>query len=183
MNSKQIVSLIGSAVVFIGCCLPVLNSPDGISVSYMFGSGYVFFGLLLVALVALGVVAAFRDNVNLLIMSIIFASLIFGFTWILMSGLLDGSKGGTGISTASIGLRSGGIAIVSGLAIMFGSAAVAGEKRAVKTHTRKRTKHKLHSDNIHRQNVRRNPRSSSIFKSRSKNRRGGGDSNRRSTSK
>ena len=182
MNSKQIVSLIGSAVVFIGCCLPVLNSPDGISVSYMFGSGYVFFGLLLVALVALGVVAAFRDNVNLLIMSIIFAGLIFVFTWVLMSGLLDGTKGLAGISAASISLRSGGIAIVCGLAIMLGAAAMTGEKRTVKPRSRKRRKHKLQHDNIHRENVRRNPKNSSIFKSRSGNRRSGGGKSKRSTS-
>jgi len=168
MNSKQIISLIGAALILVGCCLPVVNAPNGVNVIYMFSSSHMLSGCALVFMILLGIGAVFRDNVNLLLASVIFSGLIFGFTWLHMLGLLEGTKGLVGLSKTSIGLRSGGIAIAAGLIVMLSSSLMISEERAVQPRQRVRRKHKLKRDNIHRKNVRHSRHSSSIFNSGSR---------------
>jgi len=176
MNSKQI-SLIGAALILVGCCLPVVNAPNSVNVIYMFSPSHLLSGFALVFMVLLGIGAVYRDNVNLLLASVTLSGLIFGFTWLHMLGLLEGTKGLTGLSNTSTGLRSGGIAIAAGLVVMLGSSLMISEERAVQPRQRVRRKHKLKRDNIHRKNVRHSRHSSSIFNSGSRR---SGSSRRRS---
>ena len=168
MNSKHIVSLFGAAIVLIGCCFPVVNSPNGVSVAYMFSSGNTFAGVLLVASVLLGIAGIFRNSINALLAAVIFATLIFGFTWLHMLGLLNGTKDVIGLTETYIGIRAGGILIFAGLAIMASATFMITEDQVVsegKPSKSKRRKHRLSRDNIHRKNVRHSRHSSSIFNS------------------
>ena len=58
MNGKQIVSLIGSAILLIGCCMPIANHLQDATVGYMFSQGVVPGGIILVALGVLGIYGA-----------------------------------------------------------------------------------------------------------------------------
>jgi len=167
MDSKHIICLFGAAIILIGCCLPVVNSPNGVSVSYMFSSGHTFAGVLLVASTFLGIAGILRNSINVLLASVVFGFLVFGFSWLHMLGMLDGTKSAAGLTDAAIGIRAGGIAIFAGLVIMTSTAFMISEAVVTegKPRTRKRRKHRLSRDNIHRKNVRHARHSSSIFNS------------------
>ena len=88
MNSKQIIGLIGSIIVLIGIFLPIISTPSGAITTYMFSPDNVVAGLLLVALVLLGMVGAYYYHDVMLLTAAGLGTVVFCATFIHMLDVL-----------------------------------------------------------------------------------------------
>ena len=197
MDSKQIVGLIGSIVVLIGCCMPIANNFIDSYVGYAFSPGAVPAGVALVAIGALGIYGSYLRSSVLLVVAATLGSLAFIFTLMIASGLLGEVEDFAELSINSISFRSGAAIIPAGLLIMLGSSLmVSGTavKPGTKKHRSRTTrKSNLREDNIHRSELTRacdfkhrsahRTSSTSIFKSGSDKRHRSGSRKRNSASR
>ena len=154
MNGKQIVSLIGSAILLIGCCMPIANHLQDATVGYMFSQGVVPGGIILVALGVLGIYGAYIGSSILLVAAASLGAVTFVLTLLTVSGALAEAEDLASLSEHSINLRSGAGIIPVGLLIMFGSSLMVSatpvKHRVKKRRSSRTSKSNLDQNNIHR---------------------------------
>ncbi len=183
MNIKQIVSLAGSVIVLIGCCMPIANNLIDANVGYMFSSGAFLGGVILIAMGALGIYGAYRESSIMVLVAATIGALIFTYTLLTVSGVLGEVEDFAELSITAVSFRFGAVIITVGLLIMLGSTlmvpATSARTTAKKHRSRTTRKSNLKEDNIHRSDLTRarnlkrsssrRTSSSSIFKSASGN--------------
>ena len=123
MNSNQIIGLIGSTIVIVGCFLPIANVPILGGINYMFPpGGEIGDGVFVAGLAILGMLGAVRGGSLLTLVSSVLGALIFGYTISnLMEIYADAEETGglAGLMMSTVGLGSGAAAIAVGLVLMF----------------------------------------------------------------
>jgi hypothetical protein len=128
LNARQIVGLIGSIIVIVGCFLPIAHVPIYGGINYMFPpGGSVGDGMFVAGLAVLGLLGAVRGSSLLLLLSSVLAALVFGYTLSNLFGVLGESREAEGIAGAmfsAAGVGSGAAAISVGLLLMFVASAL-----------------------------------------------------------
>lgn len=123
MSAKQIIGLIGSIIVIVGCFLPIATVPIFGGINYIFPpGGEIGDGAIVAGLAFLGMLGAVRGGSLLTLLSSVLGAFIFGFT---ISNFMDiyssaeDTGGLAGLMMSTIGLGPGAAAIAVGLALMF----------------------------------------------------------------
>jgi len=154
MNSKQIVSLVGSVILLIGCFMPIANNFIDSNVGYMFSPDAFAGGVALVVMAALGIYGAFRENTVFLLVGTCLGALVFVATLLTVSGVLGETEDFAELSLSSISFKYGSGVIMAGLLIMLGSSLMVRPVTAKHTVKKRRSsrssKSNLTNDNIHR---------------------------------
>ena len=123
MNGKQIVGLIGSVIAIIGCFMPIATFPVVGGINYMFPpDGGIGDGVIVAALVTLGLLGAVRGGSILMFLCTTLAGIVFGNTIYNLSGAISDIQAsdelmGAFMTSASIG--HGAAAIFLGLVLML----------------------------------------------------------------
>lgn len=137
MNGKQIVGVIGSFIVILGCFMPIATFPIVGGINYMFPpDGQVGDGVFVAGFAVLGLLGALRGSSILLLLSSILAGVIFGYSINNMSDVLSRGQQAEGLAGAlmsTAGLGSGAAAISVGLALMFAASAMPGSTRSAES--------------------------------------------------
>lgn len=123
MNAKQVIGLIGSLIVLVGCFMPIVNLPIVGGINYMFPpGGDIGDGVIVAGLAILGLLGAVRGGSLLLLLSSVVGALIFAYSMSNFSEILSSSQASEGLFGAlmsSAGPGAGAAAIAVGLVLMF----------------------------------------------------------------
>lgn len=134
MNAKQIVGLLGSLIVIVGCFMPIATFPIVGDINYMFPpGGQVGDGVFVAGLAVLGMLGAVRGSSILLLLSSILGGLIVGYSVNSLSDVLSGAQqedGLVGALMSTAGFGPGLAAISVGLMFMLVASAMPRAKRS-----------------------------------------------------